>query len=504
MSKTEAEHDRRLIAFLDVARKEGLKLNSKKCTIKTTRIAFFGRVYTDEGVIPDPKKVEDITSMPTPGDRQDLQRFLGMATFLSNHIPKFSDHTEILRGLLKSDVPFDWDAEHQRAFQEIKKAISQGMSLRYYDPQQEVTLEVDASMKGLGAALIQNNGPVDFASKALTPAERNYSNIERECLAVIHGIQRFHHYLFGRRFQVVSDHKPLEMIFRKPLHAAPPRLQRMILKVQGYDFEVTYRPGSKMLLTDTLSRLPNLQKDQMLELDTQVGSIMIEEVNNIHIDMLNFSPEKQRQIREETSKDESLRALAQIIYTGWPETRQELPTRVREYWAYRDELAVESGIIFKGRQVLIPEPLQSSILKQLHAGHQGIEKTRRLARESVYWPKIHQDIEEICKRCTFCQELQPQQPKEPMMMHDKPGKPWAKLGTDLFEAEGRTFLLISDYFSRYPAVIELQRTTTADVVDATKKIFSLLGVPREIVSDNGPQYLTKYDEFCTNSPSKPL
>ena len=253
-----------------------------------------------------------------------------------------------------------------------------------------------------------------------------------------------------------------------------------------------------MLLTDTLSRLPNLQKDQMLELDTQVGSIMIEEVNNIHTDMLNFSPEKQRQIREETSKGKSLRALAQIIYTGWPDTRQELPTRVQEYWAYRDELAVESGIIFKGCQVLIPEPLQSGILKQLHAAHQGIEKMRHLAHESVYWPKIHRDIEEICKCCTVCQELQLQQPKEPMIMHEKSGKPWAKLDTDLFEAEGRTFLLISDYFSRYPAVIELQRTTTADVADATKKIFSLLGIPREIVSDNGPQYLTKYDEFCTS------
>ena len=125
----------------------------------------------DEGVIPGPKKVEDITSMATPVHKQNLQRYLGMATFLSNHVPKFSDHREILRGLLKSDVPFDWDAEHQHAFQEIKRAISQGMSLSYYDPQQEVTLEVDTSMKGLGAALIQHNGPVDFASKALTPAE---------------------------------------------------------------------------------------------------------------------------------------------------------------------------------------------------------------------------------------------------------------------------------------------------------------------------------------------
>ena len=509
--ETEEEHDRRLLAFFKVAQQEGLMLNSKKCSIKSNQVNFFGRIYTDEGTFSDPKKVEDIANMPTPENKQDLQRFLGMATFLSNHVPKFSDHTKTLRDLLKSEVPFDWSADHQHAFQQIKEIISQGMGLKYYDPQQDVSLEVDASMKGLGAALIQKDGPVDFGSKALTAAEQNYSNIERECLAVVYGILRFHHYLFGRHFQVVTDHKPLEMIFSKPLHAAPPRLQRMMLKVQGYNFEVHYRPGQEMVLTDTLSRLPNRQKNQKMELDTQVGSVLIEHIDTIHIDLLNFSPKKQEQIREETTKDEGLRGLAQIIYSGWPETRQELPPILRDYWSYRDELAIESGIIFKGRQVLVPKSLQSEILCQLHAGHQGIDKTRRLARESVYWPRISKDIEELCKGCELCQEIKPNQPKEPLMMHERPGMPWIKVGTDLFEINGRTYLIIADYFSRYPVITELQSTTASAVVEATKSIFGLLGKPREVVSDNGPQYLSRYDDFCmawgikhtTSSPRYP-
>ncbi len=494
---TEEQHDARVLNFFKVARKEGLMLNSEKCIIKTNRIAFFGRMYTDEGVFPDPKKVEDIISMPTPQDKQDLQRFLGMATFLSSHVPQFSSRTATLRDLLKGDTPFDWSEDHQHAFEQIKQCMASNVGLKYYDPSCEVNLEVDASMKGLGAALVQKEGPVVFASKALTTAESNYSNIERECLAVVHGIQRFHYYLYGRHFTVVTDHKPLEMIFQKPIHAAPPRLQRMMLKVQGYDFKVIYRPGSEMVLADTLSRLPNQKKDRELELDNRVDSILFEDVNNIDIDLMNFSPVKQSQIREETSKDAVLNGLAQVIFTGWPEKIQELPTDLREFWCYRDELAVENGIIFKGRQVLIPEPLRPDVLKQLHSGHQGIEKTRRLARESVYWCRIYKDIETLCKNCEFCQELQPQQPKEPMHMHEKPGMPWTKLGTDLFEIDGKNYLIIADYFSRFPVIKQLRSTTAADIVAATKEAFSMLGVPREIVSDNGPQFLSKYNQFCS-------
>lgn len=272
----------------------------------------------------------------------------------------------------------------------------------------------------------------------------------------------------------------------------------MMLKVQGYDFTVSYRPGIEMTLADTLSRLPNSRKNHEVELDNRVDSIMIDEVDNISIDLMNFSATKQKQMREETARDPTLNGLAQTIYAGWPETIQELPATLREFWSYRDELAVENGIIFKGRQVLIPEPLRPDILKQLHSGHQGIEKTRRLARESVYWPRINKDIELLCKSCELCQELQPQQPREPMHMHEKPGMPWVKVGTDLFEINGKNYLIIADYFSRFPVVKELHSTTAAAIIAVTKETFGLLGVPREIVSDNGPQFLSRYDQFCSD------
>nr|XP_039263214.1 uncharacterized protein K02A2.6-like [Styela clava] len=474
---TEAEHDKRLAHFMEVARKEGLI------------------IYTDKGVFSDPKKVEDIIEMPTPRDKQELQKFMGMATFLACHLPNLSEKSAILRDLLKKDISFQWDRDHQKVFDEVKEMVASNFGLQYYDPKLPVNLETDGSMRGLGAALVQKHGAVAFASKSLSNTQSNYSNIERECLAVVHGIQRFHHYLYGKDFTVITDHKPLEMIFKKPIHSAPPRLQRMITKIQGYDFVVKYRPGKEMILADTLSRLPNTKKSDDIELDSRIESIICESLN-VEIDMLNFSFNKQAQIREETLCDPVLKSLCQMIYEGWPDEIKEVPSALRDFWNFRDELAIENGIIFKGKQVLIPEPIRLSILQQLHHGHQGIEKTRRLARDCVYWPRIYKDIENICKSCEYCQELQPQQTKEPMIMHERPSHPWVKLGSDLFEIQGRNFLIISDYYSRYPVVKELNSMTAEYVVSKTKEILSMFGTVREIVTDNGPCFLSKYDKFC--------
>ena len=147
--------------------------------------------------------------------------------------------------MLKEGVPFEWSQGHSKSYTDIKDAVSKCMTLNYYDPKKKLNLEVNASMKDPEVVIIQDKGPIDFASKALSPAQANYSTIERECLAVIHGIQHSHHYLFGRHFHTLTDHKPLQMILKKPIHAAPPRLQRMLVKIQGYNFEISYTPGKK-------------------------------------------------------------------------------------------------------------------------------------------------------------------------------------------------------------------------------------------------------------------
>lgn len=128
----------------------------------------------------------------------------------------------------------------------MKQSVTEAPVLSYYDPKKELTLTVDASSKGLGAALLQEGHPIAYSSMAMTKPQQKYAQIEKETLEITFGCAKFHQYVFGRRVLVESDHKPLQSIFKKPLHLAPPRLQRILLNLQKYDIEVKFKPGNEM------------------------------------------------------------------------------------------------------------------------------------------------------------------------------------------------------------------------------------------------------------------
>ena len=179
--------------------------------------------------------------------------------YLQTFIPHLSSNTEPLRALLKKENCFAWDENSDTCFQKIKTLLQKALlrPLRYYDQSKLVTLQCDASLKGLGACIIQDGKPIAFTSKSLTDTKTHYANIERELLAIVYGCEKFHMYLYGRTFIIEMDHKPLEMISLKNLTVAPTHLQRMLLCLQQYDLVITYRPGKEMLLADALSYLPS-------------------------------------------------------------------------------------------------------------------------------------------------------------------------------------------------------------------------------------------------------
>ncbi|KAL8620857.1 hypothetical protein ACOMHN_047028 [Nucella lapillus] len=323
-AKSDEEHEKILRNLMDVAEKNGLMFNSEKCDIKANSITFFGMQYTADGVLPDPDKVTDLKNMSTPTSKREVQEFLGFITYLSPFIENLADKSSVLRALLKEDAAFLWEAHHEECFQKLKETISEGSTLQYFDTQTVPTLQVDASIKGLGASITQGGLPVAYASKSLSDTETRYACIEREMLAIVFGVQRFHTYLYGRKFKILTDHKPLVMILQKPLTQAPPRLQRMMLKLQGYQFELEYKPGKEMALADTLSRLPNKRNGETIDLD-------------VRVDIVGFSEERIKTIREETETDSTLNALAETIINGWPENIKDVPQSIRTYWAYRDE-----------------------------------------------------------------------------------------------------------------------------------------------------------------------
>ena len=177
-----------------------------------------------------------------------------MVNFIAKFAPNISDVTAPLRELIKKNVAFSWLETHEKAFRDLQHLLTDPVTLRYYVVARPVTLQVDASKNGLGAALIQNQGPVAYASKAMNDTQRRYAQIEKELLAVVFACKRFHQYVYGKTITVESDHKPLEAIFKKPLSQAPSRLQKMLMQLQAYDINLVYKTGSEMYIADALSR----------------------------------------------------------------------------------------------------------------------------------------------------------------------------------------------------------------------------------------------------------
>ncbi|VDI69620.1 Hypothetical predicted protein [Mytilus galloprovincialis] len=251
---TKEEHDKRLKEVLERIRTANLKLRRDKCEMGISEVTYFGHRYTREGLKIDDNKVKAITEMKSPTTKKELERFLGMVTYIAKFVPNFSSNTAVLRDLLKKDVPFQWDDNHDKTFKDLKTLITNSPVLRYFNDTKPVKLSVDASQNGLGAVLLQKELPIEYASRALTTSQKNWAQIEKELYAIVFGCERFHQYVYGRTIEVETDHKPLEAIFKKPLVNAPPRIQKLMLRLQKYDINVVYKPGKLMYISDTLSR----------------------------------------------------------------------------------------------------------------------------------------------------------------------------------------------------------------------------------------------------------
>ena len=220
--QADLDHNRNLIGLLERARLCNLKLNKQKLKLRLTDVPYMGHLLTSDGLRPDPQKVQAVIDMPNPDGIKAVQRFLSFVNYLSKFLPHISGVSEPLCRLTDKDSVLCWQLQHDEAMESIKKLVTAQPILRYYDVNEEVTIQCDASEVGLGAALLQNGQPVAFASKSLSSTERRYAQIEKECLAIVFSCECFDQYIHGRvSVNVTTDHKPLEIIFRKSLLTAP-------------------------------------------------------------------------------------------------------------------------------------------------------------------------------------------------------------------------------------------------------------------------------------------
>ena len=487
-SENHQAHDGHLGAAMKTLEKAGVKLNREKCELRKDEIKFLGHIINGDGIRPDPEKVSAINEMNEPGSVEELRRFLGMINFIGRHLPGLSTVLNPLTQLLEKEKAWTWETPQREAFLRVKKMVTTAPTLAMYNPELETTVQADASSYGLGAVLlqIQKNGdclPVAYASRTLTKSERHYAQIEKECLGVVWGCERFSRYLIGLpSFTVETDHKPLiPLINTRDLSDTPLRCQRLLMRLASFNVAAKYIQGKEMHISDALSRDPLSSADSVTEEEVELHIHQVESSWPMTDNGL-------ERIAAATQEDVILRAAFQYTVFGWPRRKEDAVLAARDLYAIRGELSVSGGLLLKGDQIVIPTDLRGEILEKIHAGHLGLNKSRERAKGAVWWPQITRDIKDMIGRCHFCIQRKPSQVKEPLQPSELPQRPFQKVGADLLTHKGNSFLVVRDYFSRYIDLTYLPETNSKTVIAKLKNIFAHHGVPELLVSDNGPQF----------------
>ena len=434
---------------------------------------------------------------------------------MSKYIPHLSSLRSTLQTLVKKNSEYVWTPTHDRAFQDIKDAICHETLLAYFDKNLPVFIEVDASGHGLGACLLQGNieeqelisasqtegkflefrnrlHPIAFASKSLSEAETRYSNIERELLGVVWAVEHFNHYTFANRIHIISDHKPLQPLFNgKMLVTCSPRTARLLLKIIDKDIKFYYQNGPTMHISDALSRLSDH--------NTKKGNT--QEVKGLNVKICEVCPVKSNitinQVKQETAEDPDLQQLIKYIIEGWPVKQQDCLDQLKGYHTFKEEMSVIDGLIFKGERLIMPKSLRSKALDVIHRSHMGITKTLDRAKGCFYWSGISKDIEHICSTCESCLKESKRQQKEPKGQVQDVSEAWESLATDIFEYQGKFYLIVSCRFSGYIVVRQMSSHSTKETIQQFQSIFAELGIPKHIHCDRGANYTSiEFQRFC--------
>lgn len=503
--KDAQDHVKNLRSLLQRLDEKGLRCNKAKCCFAQPTVEYLGHLLSREGIAKGPK-VDAVVKMPAPTDVSSLKAFLGQVQFYSKFLPNLSTTLEPLNHLTQKNVKWEWNSKQHAAFLKVKELLCSDVVLAHYDPSLEIGISCDASNCGIGAVLFhkypdKTERPIANASKTLSPAQKKYSQIQKEALAIVFALNKFHQFLFGRKFLLVTDHKPLVNIF-SPDKAIPAmaanRLARWSLTLSQYQYQIVYRKSAEHGNADALSRLPQGpdksfdQKETWEDTDTvctikTIGS----QLNKKNADV----------VTEESRKDQVISAVISNCKNGWRRQRKRndpMYSEIEKYRKCQDSLSHEGGCLFYGPRLVIPASLREKVLDILHTGHTGMQRMKQLARTAVYWPGIDSEIATLCKKCTGCAEHQNSPPKEVNHPWIRPEKPWMRIHIDhAINFLGSNWLIVVDAYSKYPCIHKTSSTSTATTIDLLEESFAHFGYPNQIVSDNATSFTSKeFQVWC--------
>ena len=498
---TEEEHLTNLAQVLSRLGSAGMRLKRGKCAFMLDGVSYLGHVISSEGLRMEDSKVKAIIDAPDPKDLSELRSFLGLVNYYSKFLPNLATTLSPLYRLLRQSSAWYWGPKQKKAFLRVKKLLQSNRVLTHFNDQLPLLLECDASPYGLGTVLSHQmpdgtERPVCFASRTLTQAEQNYSHLDKEALAIVFGVKKYHQYLYGRQFEIKTDHKPLTHIFHESKgipSMASGRIQRWALLLAAYDYCIRHRQGKANANADTLSRLPlpspNCYTPQPVELINLT-------------EHLSATPISSAQIEAWTDSDPTLSQVRRWVIEGWPEgwlkeseseSREELLPYFRKRW----ELGVEEGCVLRGCRVVVPSVGRDLALQMIHEAHPGITRMKTLARSYLWWPGMDKDIETCVKKCTVCQSSRKNPPVSPVHPWPVPDKPWTRLHIDYAgPLEGKMFLLITDAYSRWMEIHVTSISTSSATIELLRRSFASLGLPEVVVSDNASAFASsEFSDF---------
>ena len=493
-SKTLEDHLKHIEAVLKRLEEANLKIKPSKCAIAENCTKFLGFDINKDGIKPCKDKIKPLKNYPVPKNPRAVKRFLGLASYYRKFIPHYSTITEPINRLLKKDVPFDWLEIHDKCFHHILDRLTNPPILIYPDLKKRFILATDASLVGLGAVLSQldNNGRervVSYASRMLLPSEKNYSTTELEALGVIWAIEHFKPYLWGREFDIATDHNPL--VYIENMKDKSSRVTKWRLRLSEYRYKIEYKKGSANTNADALSRIEI--DDATTKLVSEGKSILSqpkEEVQSVISTPLNL--ENLQKLQEEDKEIKSLTEKTKATggYLDFVISKGLLKKKVK----------VKGSIRYC---VVIPETLKETVLQLCHndmsGGHLGMKKTWPKVRNRFFWKNAYNDTKEWLDSCKDCASRKnPQTSRPPLLPILEFSKPFDMMGVDILgplteTMNGNMYVVVfTDYLTRWVEAFpmkDMQAKTIAKIF--VNEIICRHSAPKVLLSDQGKQFMSE-------------